>query len=47
MAELTDAYERARYGQPASGLDVSSPATPETANAAATVQHWLAEQQEQ
>ena len=45
MAELTDAYERARYGQPASGADGLPPATPETANAAATVQRWLAEQQ--
>jgi hypothetical protein len=45
MAELTDAYERARYGQPASGPDASSPATPETANAAATVKRWLTEQQ--
>jgi hypothetical protein len=45
MAELTDAYERARYGKPASGSDVSPPATPETANAATTVQRWLTERQ--
>jgi|GEM_PF-1051043 hypothetical protein len=47
MDELTHAYEQARYGQPESNSDASPPATPETANAAATVQHWLAEQQEQ
>jgi hypothetical protein len=47
LAELTHAYERARYGQPASNSDASPPATPETTDAATTVQRWLAEQQQQ
>jgi hypothetical protein len=45
MAELTNAYEQARYGQPAASSDISPPATPETTTAAATVQRWLTEQQ--
>ena len=45
LAELTHAYEQARYGQPESDSDASPPATPETTNDAAAVQRWLAEQQ--
>jgi hypothetical protein len=46
MAELTHAYEQARYGQTVSNSDASLPATPETTDAATTVQRWLAEQQQ-
>jgi Domain of unknown function (DUF4129) len=45
LAELTHAYELARYGQP--DPNDSPPATPETTDAAEAVQHWLAEQQSQ
>jgi hypothetical protein len=45
LAELTHAYEQARYGQREASVEVSPTATPETTNAAVTVQRWLAEQQ--
>lgn len=39
LAELTDAYEHARYGQP--DTNTSPPASPEAVRAAEAVQRWL------
>lgn len=42
LAELTHAYEHARYGQPIA--NASPPVTPDTAHAAEAVRRWLSEQ---
>jgi uncharacterized protein DUF4129 len=43
LADLTHAYEQARYGQP--DPDASPPATPETVAAADTLRRWLSNPQ--
>lgn len=45
LAELTDAYERARYGYP--DPKDTPPASPETVSAAETVQRWLTERHDE